>query len=167
MLPKLLRMAAFLALLGLGLGAGSALAAGSKARGALEDVTNNAKQWKPDAVLTSVSTNAVNPDGTAAVWFYHFYSRKADQHLNITSKGRALDPLEVGTGPTAAVAADFIDSDHAMQAAVARGLKGESPQMGLTSKGWIVSGGSNAGDVAVTLNARTGAMIAKNVVPKY
>ena len=138
--------------------------AGTTARAALADATAEAKKWNADAILTSVSSLTVGMDGRAASWFYGFYSRRLRKFLNVTAKGRAIDTLELPTGQTAAVGEDFLDSDKVMEAAVAAGLKGTSPRMQLTRTSWLVSGGTNKGDVVVYLNPLTAKLIRRQTV---
>lgn len=155
------------AVLALALGSVQGFAAGAKARAALEQAMEAAKQWQADAVLTNVSSMTVNPDGTAGTWFYSFYSPKKTKYMNVTASGRQVETLEVMKGLTDPLALDFIDSDVAMQEAKKYGIKGESPSMGLTRKGWAVNGGFDPGNISVWLNAKTGAFLRKEVIPKY
>ena len=139
-------------------------AVGNTARSALSDATTEAKKWQPDAVLTSVSSLTVDKDGHAVSWFYGFYSPKARKFLNVTAKGRAIETLELPTGQTAAVNADFLDSDKIMEQAVQSGLKGDSPRIQLTRTSWLVSGGTQKGDVIVFLNPLTAKLIKRQSV---
>jgi hypothetical protein len=145
---------------------GSSLyAAGVTARAALADAIAAAKQWKPDAILTNVTSITVGPDGKGTTWFYGFYSPRSNAFLNVTAKGRMIDTLEVGTGQKDPLSQEFLDSDAIMDAAIKAGMKGASPRMGLTRTAWIVNGGSDKGDVGVWLNPRTGAVIKRQAVP--
>lgn len=139
-------------------------AAGNTARAAINDVTTEAKKWQPDAVLTSVSSLTVDKDGKAASWFYGFYSPKTRKFLNVTAKGRAIETLELPTGQTAAVNGDFLDSDKIMEQAAQSGLKGDSPRIQLTRTSWLVSGGSQKGDVILFLNPLTAKLIKRQSV---
>jgi hypothetical protein len=139
-------------------------AAGNTARAALADAVTAAKEWKPDAILTNVTSITVGPDGKGMTWFYGFYSPRANAFLNITAKGRMIDTLEVGTGQKDRLPTEFLDSDVIMDAAIKLGMKGASPRMGLTSSAWIVNGGSEKGDVGVWLNPRTGQLIKRQAV---
>ncbi|HEY7679591.1 MAG TPA: hypothetical protein VIC04_03665 [Terriglobia bacterium] len=154
-------------LLAMALGAGVssiAQAAGNTAKAALQQATEAAKEWKPDAVLTIISSSAVGEDGKAPTWFYGFYSRRSDSYLNVTAKGRTVETLEVGTGRTEALPAEFIDSDHAMATAIKLGIKGTGPTMGLTRAAWIVNGGTVKGDTGVWINPRTGQLIKRQTM---
>jgi hypothetical protein len=142
----------------------SLYAAGYAARASLPDATTEAKKWQADAILTSVSSLTVGLDGKATSWFYGFYSARARKFLNVTAKGRAIETLELPTGQTAAVNADFLDSDKVMEAAVTAGLKGDSPRMQLTRTAWLVSGGSNKGDVIIFLNPLSAKLIRRQTV---
>jgi hypothetical protein len=138
--------------------------AGNTAKAALEDATSEAKKWQPDAILTSVSSITVDKDGRATSWFYGFYSPKNQNHLNVTAKGRSIETLELAAGETAAVPSDFLDSDQVMAEAVKSGLKGDTPRMQLTREAWLVSGGTEKGDVVVWLNPRTARLIKRQTV---
>ena len=139
-------------------------AAGVTARAALADAIEAAKKWKPDAVLTNVTSITVGPDGKGTTWFYGFYSARTNAFLNVTAKGRMIETLEVGTGQKDSLPAEFMDSDAIMDAAIKAGLKGTSPRMGLTRAAWIVNGGTDKGDVGVWLNPRTGNVIKRQAV---
>jgi uncharacterized protein YxeA len=142
----------------------TAHAAGNTAKVALKQATDAAKEWKPDAVLTSISSSTVGEDGKGTTWFYGFYSRRADSYLNVTAKGRTVETLEVGTGRKESLAADFIDSDQAMAEAIKLRIRGKGPSMGLTRTAWIVNGGSVKGDTGVWLNPRTGRLIKRQTM---
>ena len=142
----------------------TAHAAGNTAKAALQQATEVAKEWKPDAVLTSISCSAVGEDGKGTTWFYGFYSPRSDSYLNVTAKGRQIEPLEVGAGRKESLPSDFIDSDQAMTEAIKLGIKGKAPTMGLTRAAWIVNGGSANGDTGVWLNPRTGRLIKRQVM---
>jgi hypothetical protein len=146
------------------LGAPALHAAGNLARAALDDATAAAKQWKPDAILTSVSSNTVDIDGKGVAWFYSFYSLKANSYLAVTSKGRSIDTMQIGTGQTDSVPADFLDSDKAMAEAVKAGLKGDAMRMQLTRAQWVINSGDKKGDLSVWLNPRTGRLIKRQAV---
>ena len=142
-----------------------ALAAGNPARAALDDAVQEAKKWKPDAVLTSVSSLTVDKDGRATSWFYGFYSPKGDKYLNVTAKGRTIDTLELAAGQTVAVPTDFMDSDQVMAEAVKAGLTGDAAsRMQLTREAWLISGPAQKGNLAVWLNPRTAKLIKKQPV---
>lgn len=142
----------------------SGYAAGNRARAALEDATATAKKWRPDAILTSISSNSVDSEGRGAAWFYSFYSPKARSYLAVTARGRAIDTLELGTGSNVAVPAEFIDSDGAMAEALKAGVKGESLRMRLSRTEWLVNSGDQKGALSVWLNPRTGKLIKRQTV---
>ncbi len=146
------------------IGSAPLYAAGNPAKTALDDAISEAKKWKPDAILTSVSSLTVDKDGKATSWFYGFYSPKGGNYLNVTAKGRTIETLELGTGQTVAVPTDFMDSDQIMAEAVKDGLKGDSPRMQLTREAWLVSGGTQKGDAVIFLNPRTGKLIKRQTV---
>ena len=158
------RLAEFLTVLALLLVPSVLFAAGNPARAALDDATDAAKHWQPDAILTSVSSNTVDIDGKGASWFYSFYSRKANSYLAVTAKGRSIDTMQLGTGQSDSVPADFLDSDKAMAEAVKVGLKGETMRMQLTRAQWVINSGDQKGALSVWLNPRTGKVIKKQAV---
>ena len=139
-------------------------AAGSTARAALADAMEAAKKWKPDAVLTNVTSITVGLDGKGTTWFYGFYSPRTGAFLNVTAKGRTIDLLEVGTGQKDPLPTDFLDSDKIMEEATKLGLQGTEPRMGLTRSAWIVNGGTDKGDVGVWLHPRTAKLIKRQAV---
>ena len=138
--------------------------AGNTARAALNDATETAKKWRPDAILTSISASAVDADGKGSSWLYGFYSPKAGNYLIVTAKGRSLDTLELGSGQKEAVPAEFLDSDQAMAEAAKAGLKSETMRMRLSRTEWLVNGGDQKGALSVWLNPRTGRLIKRQAV---
>src|SRR3990172_9046977 len=122
MRPKRVPRLLLLGAISLALGTAPSLAAGTKARAALEQAIAAAKQWQPDAILTNVSSLTVSDDGTAYTWFYAFYSPKTGKYMNVTAKGRQTDTLKVLKGLNDPVAPDFVDSDLAMEAAKKYGI---------------------------------------------
>ena len=159
------RMAGWLFVAGaLAFPAASVHAAGNTARAVLDDAIEAAQKWRPDAILTNVSSVSVGTDGRAPTWFYSFYSPKSRGFLNVTAKGRSIDTLELETGQKETVPVDFLDSDKVMEAAAKAGLKGESPRMGLTRTAWIVSGGQTKGDSTLWISAKTGKFLRRQAV---
>jgi len=141
------------------------------ARTQLTQATAAAKKWRPDAVLTHVSSLTVNPDGSAKSWIYTFYAPKTQKSLTITvAPGAALDTLEVQNTSMQPIGEPFLDSDKAMQEAKQHDLKGNSPSMGLVVMGftgsavWAVNGGFSEGDVSVMVDGTTGAFIRRQVI---
>lgn len=154
----------------------TAALSGSRAREALKEATAVAKKWKSDSFLVSISSLTVKGDGSALSWLHTFYSPFAKKSLIVTSKGKALDELEVDRSMfTLAVGDGFLDSDKAMAEAKKHGLQGDSPSMGLNIMGtgaaatlcWSVNGGLEKGDVSVMLNGVSGAFIRKEVMPGF
>ena len=78
---------------------------------------------------------------------------------------------EVSLGNDTEPLGDFVDSDKAAEVAGKNGLKGNEPSMsvlrpsGAKASGtrWLVTGGFNAGDTTITLDAATGAFITRSV----
>ena len=147
------------------------LAAGLTARAQVAQAITAAKQWRPDAVLTHVSSLAVNADGTAKWWMYTFYAQQTKKSLNITiTPGAPLDTLEVPNTSMVPLGDVWVDSDKALQTAKQHDLKGTSLSMGLVVMGftgspvWAVNGGYNEGDVSVVLDGKTGSFIRREVI---
>ena len=141
------------------------------ARAQITPATTAARKWRPDAVLTHVSSLTVNPDGSAKSWIYTFYAAKTKQSLTITvAPGAPLDTLQVPNTSMQPIGDEFVDSDRAMQEAKKHDLKGDSPSMGLVVMGftggavWAVNGGYSEGDVSVVLDGKTGAFIRREVI---
>ena len=149
----------------------SAPSAALTARTKLAQVIAAAKQWRPDAALTHVSSITVRADGTAQSWLYTFYAAQSKKSLIITATADAtLDKLEAPNTSILPLGDVFIDSDKAMQEAKKHQLKGAQPSMGLVIMGktgpgiWSVNGGFAEGDVSVMLNGKTGAFIRRQVI---
>lgn len=146
-----------------------AQAAGATARAAIDAVTEAAKAWQPDAVLTNVSAVGVAPDGTAEAWDYLFYSAGASKYGRVTARmapGAGFTVKETSRGPKDAVPPDFADSDRAVATARWNGLNLRASILGLTSRGWAVYGGLKRGDSIVWLDARSAAYIRTEAIPK-
>jgi hypothetical protein len=136
------------------------------ARAHLDQVTEAAKAWAPDAALVSVNANQVNEDGSAPAWTFTYWSRRKSKWNLLTAKGREITNLEVPQGSEKVIKDLFADSDVAMSEAVVNGLKGKSPRMNLSSAGWVVRGGDEPGDVIVTINPSSGAFVKRSTIPK-
>lgn len=156
-------------------GTGIAGAGGATAKAGLGKSNELAKKWKADAVLTSISSLEVQPDGTANSWLYMFYSPAAKKYNIVTAKGASFEDLEVNSGMTLPIVGEFLDSDMAVAEARKHGLKGGSISVGLNMGGigkdarlyWSVNGGFEKGDVSVTLDGKTGAFVKKDVMPGF
>ena len=151
-------------------------AADPLARTQLTKTVAMAKQWVPDAVLTSISSIMVNKDGSGKQWLHSFYSPKTKRYMIITVKANSIDTSEVRTGFAGPIGEDFIDSDKAMAIAKKSGLKGSSYSMGLNMMGaagmnsspvWSVNGGFDKGDVSVMLDAKTGKVLRTEVMKGF
>ena len=148
--------------------------AGLTARRDLAQVEARARAWRADAVLVHLSTMRARPDGTAAEWKYSFASLASGKRCVVTARPGTVTVREVPLGSYRAPLGDFIDSDKAMAAARAHGLKGREPSMsvqrpagaGPEATAWIVTGGWAAGDTSVTVDARSGAVLRRAVMGK-
>jgi hypothetical protein len=169
-LYKLSILAAFaLTLISIG---DTALAAGQTAKAALTQVIAAGKKWQSDAVLVSLSSDKVGPDGTAAEWKYSFYSPGSNKRCVVTANMSGIRTKEVNLGFSTSPLGEFIDSDKAMQEAKKNGLKGNEPNMAVKFQGtgasaatyWIVNGGLKKGDVSVFLEGQTGKFFSRNVM---
>lgn len=152
---------------------GPLLAGGFTAKSSLPTTVSLAKKWVSDAVLSSISSLEVNDDGSAKWWIHSFYSPSTKRHLSITVKPGRVDTTEVRTGFTKPIGGDFLDSDEAMAEAKKNGLKGNDHSMGVNVLGtgptvyWTVTGGFEKGDVSVTLDAKSGKFIRKDIIPGF
>ena len=146
------------------------LAAGKTAKGILPQATAVAKKWNADAVLTAASTLDAKPDGTAQAWSLSFYSSNAKKSYIVDIRGGKSGGLEVpayGTDPVG----EFIDSDKAMTSAKKNGMKTKKQvPMAVRVSGsgkeahsyWTVGTAFGPGEVAVVLDAKTGALFTKH-----
>jgi hypothetical protein len=159
----------------IGAGTGVGIAAGTTARAALSASTERAKKWHGDAVLTSISSYGVQPDGRSKTWLYMFHSAGSKAYLIVTVKGKNLEEMEVNSGMSLPITGDFLDSDKAVAEAKKNGLKGDDISVGLNVGGigssarlyWSVNGGMEKGDVSVTLDGKTGAFVKRDVMPGF
>jgi hypothetical protein len=152
----------------------TALAAGQKANAALTQAIAAGKKCQSNAVLVSLSSDKVEPDGTAAEWKYSFYSPGSNKRCVVTASKSGIRTKEVNLGFSTNPLGEFIDSDKAMQEAKKNGLKGNGPNMAVKFQGtgtgtsagtyWIVNGGLKKGDVSVFLEAKTGKFFSRNVM---
>lgn len=148
-----------------------ALAEGLTARAALPQILAKAKEWQADAALVHLSTTKVQAHGTAAEWRYSFYSPATKKRCVVTARPGSVTVKEVSLGNDTEPLGDFVDSDKAAEVAGKNGLKGNEPSMsvlrpsGAKASGtrWLVTGGFNAGDTTITLDAATGAFITRSV----
>jgi hypothetical protein len=107
----------------LALTAVSAMAAGT-AREAIQDATAAARKWQGDAVLTHLSTLQGRGDGRGDSWLYTFYSPGAKKSAIVTARDKKIEvDADVRNTSVIPLAAEFIDSDKAVQAAAKAGLK--------------------------------------------
>ena len=132
----------------------------AKARLAL--AAAEARKWQADAVLTYVTTDTANPDGTAPRWMYLYDSPKAkEQRTVIVGEEGDVDQMPNFTAFKKPLG-EFIDSDRAMAAAVAAGMKTVTYGMKMSlSVGagaeWFMSDR----DFSYTIDGVTGKLLAK------
>ena len=139
------------------------------ARAALEGVSEAAKAWRSDAVLTNVSAEEVGPDGTAEIWDYLFYSPSYGKYGRVSARmvaGGEFKVRETGKGPREAIPADFADSDKVIAQARWNGLNLREYILGLTSRGWAVYPSLKRGQSIIWLDARTAAYQRTEAIPK-
>lgn len=144
----------------------------STAKAALPQVTEAAKKWQADAIVTNISTLASKADGTASAWLYMVYSAKAKKSAIVTARDAKLELEEVLRNTSMDPLGDFIDSDKAMEAARKHGLKaGDSAALGLTMVGQATKQPAVVWSVVVTraggftswgLNSKDGSLVSKN-----
>ena len=169
MKPIFIRMTMLMSV-GLALVPALGLAAGKTAKGILPQATAVAKKWNADAVLTAASALDAKPDGTAPAWSLSFYSAKAKKSYIVNNRdGRSagLEVLAYGTDPVG----EFIDSDKAMTSAKKNGMKAKKQvPMAVRVLGsgkeahsyWTVGTALGPGEVAVVIDAKTGALFTKH-----
>jgi hypothetical protein len=123
-----------------------------------------ARKWQPDAVLVVVETSTAEPDGRAYTWMYLYDSPASKQQAAVL----ADDKGEISLMPTPIVGAfrkpvgEFVDSDRAMAAAIAAGMKPHKfgMKMSLTMSNraeWFMSDR----DFSYTIDAATGKFLKK------
>jgi hypothetical protein len=148
------------------------LAEGLTARAELPQVLARAKEWQPDAALVHLSSTKVQAHGSASEWKYSFYSPATKKRCVVTARPGSVTVKEVTLGNDTEPLGEFVDSDKAAEVAAKNGLKGHEPSMsvlrpsGAKASGtrWLVTGGFEAGDTTVTLEAATGAFIVRSVI---
>lgn len=128
----------------------------------LAAATAEAKKWQPDAVLIAVDTSTANPDGSAYTWGYLFDSPKARDQVMIMVDDKGEVSQFPGFTAFRNPLGDFIDSDQAMAAAVAAGLKTNTFGMKMSLKStdhaeWFIPGS----DLSFTIDAVTGKLLSK------
>jgi hypothetical protein len=139
------------------------------ARAALEGVSETAKAWRADAVLTNISAEEVGPDGAARVWDYLFFSPSYGKFGRISARmvaGEGFRVRETNRGPREAIPADFADSDKVIAQARWNGLNLREYILGLTSRGWAVYPSLRRGDSIIWLDARTAAYLRTEAIPR-
>ena len=139
------------------------------ARAAVDGVSEAAKAWHSDAVLTNVSAEEVGPDGAAEIWDYLFFSPSAGRYARISARmvaGEGFKVKETGKGPREVIPADFADSDKVIAAARWNGLNLREYILGLTSRGWAVYPSLKRGSSIIWLDARTAAYQRTEAIPK-
>ena len=142
---------------------------GATARAALDPVIETARAWRADAALVNISAEDVGPDGAAEAWDYLFYSPSSTKYGRITARmvaGAGFKVRETSRGPREVIPDGFVDSDRVVTTARWNGLNLREVIMGLTSKGWAVYGGLRRGDSIVWIDAKTGAYLRTEAIPK-
>ena len=159
-----------LALLAIGgVSAAAQTPSAATARAAVDQVIETARTWRSDAVLTNVSAEKVNPDGTADRWDYLFFSPSLNKYGRITARmsaGEGFNVRETGRGPREAIPGDFADSEKVIAAARWQGLNLRTYILGLTSRGWAVYPSLRRGESIIWLDARTAAYLRTEAIPK-
>jgi hypothetical protein len=168
---------AVIAALWIGLHAAPVLGA-ETAKAGLSPSNAAAQKWQADAVLTHVSTLAGRTDGKADSWLYTYYSPKAKKSAIVTAQGGKVELEEVLRNTSVdPIAADFLDSDKALDAAAKAGLSidkaAKDVMLGLTVGGqavgkpqlfWAVTLNTPTGFTSVTLNGKDGALIKRDEI---
>jgi hypothetical protein len=93
-----------------------------------------ARKWQPDATLVVVQTDTATPDGRAHMWMYLYDSPGSNQQAAVIVGEKG----EVNLMPTSTAfkkpLGKFVDSDAAMAAAVAAGMKANDFGMKMSLK---------------------------------
>jgi hypothetical protein len=153
-----------LTILPIGVATSAAETALPTAKAGLAAAAAAAHKWQADAVLVVVETSTAEPDGRAYTWMYLYDSPASKQQAAVMVD----DKGEVSLTPTPIVGAfrkplsEFVDSDRAMAAAVAAGMKTHKFGMKMSlkmSKGaeWFMSDR----DFGYTIDAATGKFLKK------
>lgn len=145
-------------------------AAGGTAKSVAPKAIAIASKWNADAILTAASTLDAKADGTAQTWSFSFYSPKAKKNYIVDVRDGKTSGHEVRAYATDPVGS-FIDSDKAMAAAKQNGMKTKKKvPMAVRALGagkdaaayWTVGTALGPGEVAVVLEAKTGALFTKD-----
>lgn len=133
------------------------------AKTGLAAATAEARKWQADAILVAVETSTAEPDGSAYSWMYLYDSPASKQHAAVLVDEKG----EVSMMPSSATAfskplGEFVDSQVAMAAAVAAGMKthafGMSMSLTMSERAeWFMSDS----DHGYTVDATTGKFLKK------
>jgi hypothetical protein len=136
------------------------------AKANLQDAIAGGKKWKADAILTQINGTRVGADGKLVSWLYAFYSPGSKTCAAVYAmKGQSFAQPTNDTMCEKVELKEFLDSDKAIATAHQNGIT--KPQCNMTvmiEKGkpvWMVmdGGGTSPGDVILTIDATSGAVI--------
>lgn len=132
------------------------------AKAHLAAATAAARKWQADVVLVAIETNTANPDGGAYTWSYIYDSPKAGDQILIMIDDKGEVSQLPGFATFRNPIGDFVDSDQAMAAAVAAGLKTDTfgMTMSLNNSGrteWSIPGPV----LSYKIDAATGKLLSK------
>jgi hypothetical protein len=101
-----------------GLDATAAAGKPTTAKALLPEARQAAARWQTDAVLVSVTALQANDDGTAPAtvlgWNYTFHSKKSGKWIGFHGGTRGLERIDLPSGFTQPLPADFVDSDRVL-----------------------------------------------------
>jgi len=134
----------------------------STAKTHLVAATAEARKWQSDAVLVTIETKTAKPDGSAYTWAYLYDSPKAGDQVLIMIDEEGEVTRFPGITVFKKNIGDFIDSDQAMVAAIAAGLKTNDFGMTMSLKKadraeWFIPGS----DLSYTIDAVSGKLLSK------
>lgn len=132
------------------------------AKAALTAATAEAMNWQADAALIMVQTSTANPDGSAYSWLYVYDSPQVGNMISIMIDDQGEVSQFPGMSAFRNPIGDFVDSDQAMAAAVAAGLKTHDFGMTMSLKNadraeWSIPGS----DLVYSIDAVSGKFLSK------
>ena len=134
----------------------------------LQEALGAGKNWKGDAILTQINGSSVSADGKLVSWMYAFYSPGDKTCAAVYAiKGKAMAQPTNDTTCEKLEIKEFMDSDKAAAAARQNGItKPQSNMEVMIENGkpvWMVmdGGGTSSGDMILTIDAITGAVVNK------
>jgi hypothetical protein len=145
--------------------------ADSTARAGLAAANAAAQKWKPDAVLTSVSTMQADGAGKSKKWSYVFFSPKGGNAFSVDVTDQKLGDASEVPAYTKDPVGEFADSDTVMAEAKKNGVKnGGAMALTFTAQTaqpgpyWSVTSIDGPGILNVIHDAKTGRFSSKQEI---